>query len=148
MVGYEVAPVLRTILSVDMLNSKGGQVVFGLKRTVRPMTLPEGHRIPKIRENGAMVLDATLLDEQDLRKRTLVAPMSQVEVQEVGAIPVFGGAREVNRSKQHPEQEIREKNTIALICLVFRGVPSVAEHARLMIHIQQQFVTRKLIHVQ
>ena len=73
-----------------------------------------------ISENGAMVLDATLLDEQDLRKRTLVAPMSQVEVQEVGAIPVFGGAREVNRSKQPPENERRKKHHRAHLPQVLR----------------------------
>ena len=42
--------------------------------------LPDGHKIPMIRENGAMVLNAMLVDRSDTRKYDLVAPVVPIEV--------------------------------------------------------------------
>ena len=56
LVNYEVAPVVRPILFVDMLTRKGVLVVFGVQETVHVIQLPGGHKIPMIRENAAMVL--------------------------------------------------------------------------------------------
>ena len=77
------------------------------------------------RENGAMVLNATLVDRRDV-KCDLVAPVVPVAVPvsseaggeemrdsrnvsecEAAQIPVLDGAREVNRSQQPTESERR-----------------------------------------
>ena len=62
-VNYEVAPVVRPILSGDMLTRKGVLVVFGVHGDSSFIQLPDGHKIPMIRENGTMVLNATLVDK-------------------------------------------------------------------------------------
>ena len=78
-----------------------------------------------IRENGTMVLNATLVDRRNM-KCDLVAPVVPIAVPvsreagdeemrdsrnvsecEAAQIPVLGGAREVNRSKQPTESERR-----------------------------------------
>ena len=43
-VNYEVAPVVRPILSVDVLTSKGMLVVFGVVVNSSLIQLPDGHR--------------------------------------------------------------------------------------------------------
>ena len=78
-VNYEVAPVVRPILSVDVLTSKGVQVVFGAEENNPFIQLPDGHQIPMIREIGVMVLDATLVDRRDMTC-DLVAPVVPTEV--------------------------------------------------------------------
>ena len=54
-VNYEVAPVVRPIFSVDVLTSKGALVVFGVDGNSSFIQLLDGHQIPMISENGAMV---------------------------------------------------------------------------------------------
>ena len=71
-VNYEVAFVVRPILSVDVLTSKGG----GNSSFIQ---LLDGHKIPMIRENGAMVLNATLVDRGDMNC-DLVASVVPTEV--------------------------------------------------------------------
>ena len=61
-VNYEVAPVVRPILSVDMLTRERVLVVFGVHGDSSFIQLPAGHKIPMIRENGTMVLNATVVD--------------------------------------------------------------------------------------
>ena len=122
---YEVAPVVRPILSVDMLTRKGVLVVFGVEENSSFIQLLDGHKIPMIRENGTKVLNATLVDRRNV-KGVLVAPVVPIAVpvsseegdeemrdsrnvseREAAQIPVLGGAREVNRSKQPTESERR-----------------------------------------
>ena len=123
-VNCEVAPVVRPILSVDMLTRKGVLVVFGVQGDSSFIQLPDGHKFPMVRENGAMVLNATLVDRRNM-KCDLVVPVVPVAVPvscgagdemrdsrnvsecEAAQIPVLGGAREVNRSKQPTESERR-----------------------------------------
>ena len=126
-VNYEVAPVVRPILSVDMLTRKRVLVVFSVQGDSSFIQLPDGHKIPMIRENGTMVLNATLVDRRNM-KCDLVAPVVPIAVpvsSEAGAeemrdsrnvseceaaqIPVLGRAREVNRSKT--TDRIRETKT-------------------------------------
>ena len=45
-VNYEIAPVVRPILSVDMLTHKGVLVVFGVKGSSSFIQLPDGHGVP------------------------------------------------------------------------------------------------------
>ena len=73
-VKYEVAPVVRPILSVDMLTRKGVLVVFGIQRESSFIQLPDGHKILMIRANGTLVLNATLVDRRNM-KCDLVAPV-------------------------------------------------------------------------
>ena len=113
-VNYEVAPVVRTILSVVMLTRKGVLVVFGVHGDNSFIQLPDGHKIPMIRENGTMVLNVTLVDRRNM-KCDLVAPVVPIAVPmsseagdeemrdprnvsecEAAQIPVLEGAREVN----------------------------------------------------
>ena len=61
-VNYEVAPVVRPFLSVDMLTRKGVLVVFGVHGDSSVIHLPDGHKIPMLRENGTSVLNATFVD--------------------------------------------------------------------------------------
>ena len=122
---YEVAPVVRPILSVDMLTRKGVLVVFGVQGDSSFIHVPDGHKIHMIRENGAVVLNATLVDRRNM-KCDLVAPVVPIAVPmsseagdeemresrnvsecEAPQIPVLEGAREVNRSKQPTESERR-----------------------------------------
>ena len=91
--------------------------MFGVQGDSSFIQLPGGHKIPIIRENGTMVLKATLVDR---------APVAPIEVPvsseasdeemrdsrivsecEAAQIPVLGGAREVNRSKKPTESERR-----------------------------------------
>ena len=65
-VGYEVAPVVRPTLLVDLLSSKEVLVVFGIEGTVRSSGCLTDRKIPMIRENGAMELDATLVDRRNM----------------------------------------------------------------------------------
>ena len=81
-----VTPVVRPILSVDMLTRKGVLVVFGVQGDNSFIQLPDGHTIPMIRENGAMVLNATLVDRWNM-KCDLVAPVVPI------AVPVSRNAR-------------------------------------------------------
>ena len=76
MVNFEFAPVVRPILSLDMLNSKRMQLVFGVEKNSSYM----------IRDSGPRVLDATVLGEQELRTCTLVAPVVPVEVPTAGRV--------------------------------------------------------------
>ena len=78
-VNYEVAPVVRPILSVDMLTRKGVLVVFGVQGDSSFIQLPDGHEIPMYRENGTMVLNATLVDRRNM-KCDLVAPVVPIAV--------------------------------------------------------------------
>ena len=108
-----------------MLTRKGVLVVFGVQGDSSFIKLPDGHKIPMIRENGAMVLNATLVDRRNM-KCDLVAPVVPIAVPvsneardeemresrnvsecEAAQIPVLGGPREVNRSKQPTESERR-----------------------------------------
>ena len=73
---YEVAPVVRTILSVDMLTRKGVLVVFGVQGDSSFIQLPDGHNIPMIRENGTVVLNATLVDNMKCDLVALVVPIA------------------------------------------------------------------------
>ena len=66
-VNYEVAPVVRRILSVDMLTHKGVLVVFGVHGDSSFIQLSDGHKIHMIRENGTMVLNATLVDRRNMK---------------------------------------------------------------------------------
>ena len=111
-VNCEVAPVVRPILSVGMLTRKGVLVVFGAQgRFIHP--------------KGAIVLNGTLVDGQNM-KFGLVSPVAPSAVSvpseagdkemrdsryvsewEATQIPVMGGAREMNRSKQRTESEGR-----------------------------------------
>ena len=61
---YEVALVVRPMLSVDMLITQGAQVVFGVGVNRLYIQLPDGNKIPMIRENGAIVLNTTLVDKR------------------------------------------------------------------------------------
>ena len=125
-VNYEVAPVVRPILSVDMLTRKGVLVVFGVQVNSSFIELPDGHNIPMIRENGAMVLNATLADRRNM-KCDLVAPVVPIAVPvsneagdeemrksrnvsecEAPQIPMLEGAHQVNRSKQPSERRRHE----------------------------------------
>ena len=63
---YEVAPVERPILSVGVLTSKGVQVVFGVEGNRSFIQLLDGHKISMVRENGAMVFNATLIVRRDM----------------------------------------------------------------------------------
>ena len=63
MVLHEVAPVVRLCVSVDMLHCKGAQVVFGVEKDSSDTTLLDGHRFPMVRDNGAIALDATWLNQ-------------------------------------------------------------------------------------
>ena len=76
---YEVALVVGPILSVDLLTSKEVLVVFGGEGNSSFIQLPDGHKIPMIREHGAMVLNATLVDRRDMTC-DLVAPVAPNEV--------------------------------------------------------------------
>ena len=123
---YEVAPVVRPILSLDMLTRKGVLVVFGVHGDSSFIQLPDGHKIPMIRENGTMVLNATLVDRRNMKSDVVarVVPVAvpvsseasdeemrdsrNVSECEEAQIPVLGGAREVNRSKQPTESERRK----------------------------------------
>ena len=49
-VNDKVAPVVRPILSDDMLTRKGVLVVFGVQGDSSFIQLPDGHKIPMIRE--------------------------------------------------------------------------------------------------
>ena len=71
-VNYEVAPVVRPILSV--------LVVFGVQGDNSFIQLPDGYTISMIRENGAMFLKATLVDRRNM-KCDLVAPVVPTAVQ-------------------------------------------------------------------
>ena len=62
-VSYNVALVVRPSLSVDMLISKGAYVVFGVGVNSSYIQLPDGYKIPMIKEYGAIVLNATLVDK-------------------------------------------------------------------------------------
>ena len=53
------------ILSVDMLTRIGVLVVFGVEGESSYIQLPDGHKIHMIRENGAMVLNATWVDRRN-----------------------------------------------------------------------------------
>ena len=44
------------------------------------MQLPCGHNIAMIGENGAMLLNATLVDRSDMRKCDMVAPVVPIGV--------------------------------------------------------------------
>ena len=122
---YQVAPVVRPILSVDKLTRKGVLVVFGVQGSSSFIQFLDGHKNPMIRENGTMVVNATLVDRRNM-KCDLVAPVVPIAVpvsSEAGGeemresrnvsgcdapqIPVLEGAREVNRSKQPTESEKR-----------------------------------------
>ena len=126
-VNYEVAPVARPILSVDMLTRKGVLVVFGVHGDSSFIQLPDGHKIPMNRAKVAIVSNATLVDRRNM-KCDLVAPVVPTEVPlvvetrdeevrdsenahssdyEAPQILVLGGTREVNRSKQPTESERR-----------------------------------------
>ena len=72
-VNYESAPVVRPILSVDVLTNKRVIVVFGVEENSSFIQLPDGYKIPMTRANGAMVLNATLVDGRDMTC-DLVAP--------------------------------------------------------------------------
>ena len=74
-VNYEVVLVVKPILSVDMLTRIGVLVVFGIQGDSSFIQLPDGH----IRENGAMVLNATLVDRRNI-KCGLVAPVVPIAV--------------------------------------------------------------------
>ena len=50
-VNCEVAPVVRPILSVDLLTSNGVLVVFGVEANSSFIQLPDAQKIPMIREN-------------------------------------------------------------------------------------------------
>ena len=78
-VNYEVASVARPILSGDMLTRKVVLVVFGIEGDTSFIQLPDGHKIPMIRENGTMVLNATLVDRRNM-KCDLVAPIVPIAV--------------------------------------------------------------------
>ena len=123
-VNYDVAPVVRSILSVDMLTRKGVLVVFGVQGSSSFIQLPDGHKIHMI---GAMVLNATLVDRRNM-KYDLVTPVVPIAVPvsseagdeemresrnvsecEAPQIPVLERAREVNRSKK--TDRIRETET-------------------------------------
>ena len=78
-VNYEVAPVVRPILSVDMLTHQGVLVVFGVHGVSSFIQLPDGHKITMIRENGTMVLNATLVDRRNM-KCDLVALVVSIAV--------------------------------------------------------------------
>ena len=78
-VNYEVALLVSPILSVDMLKRKGVLVVFGVEGNSSFIQLPAGHEIPMIRENGTMVLNATLVDRRNM-KCDLVAPLVPIAV--------------------------------------------------------------------
>ena len=78
-VNYEVAPVVRPSLSVDMLKRKGVLVVFGVEENSSFIQLLAGHEIPMIRENGTIVLNATLVERRNM-KCDLVAPLVPIAV--------------------------------------------------------------------
>ena len=124
-VNYEVVPVVRPILSVDMLTREGVLVVFGVQGSSSFIQLLDGHKIYMIREDGTMVLNATLVDRRNM-KCDLVAPVVPIAVPvsskagdeemresrnvsecEAPQIQVLEGAREVNSSKQSTEPERR-----------------------------------------
>ena len=94
-VNYEVAPVVTPILSVEMVTSKGVLVVFGVEGNSSFIQLPDGHKIHMIRENGAMFLNATLVDRRNM-KCDLVARVVPI------AVPV---------SSEAGDEEMRESRT-------------------------------------
>ena len=65
-VNYEVPPVVTPIISVDVLTNKGVLVVFGVEGNSSFIQLLDGQKISMIRENGAMVLNATLVDRRNM----------------------------------------------------------------------------------
>ena len=150
-VNYDVAPVVRPILSVDMLTRIGVLVVFGVEGESSFIQLLDGHTIHRIRENGALVVNATSVDRRNI-KCDLVAsvvptavPVSSeagdeemrdsrnVSECEAAHSPVLEGAREVNRSKQPTESE-RRRHELSH-CRMFRGARFVSELAQLTTHI-------------
>ena len=77
---YEVAPVVRPILSVDMLTRKGVLVVFGVQGDTSFIQLPDGHKNSHDqKKNGTLVLNATLVDRRNM-KCALVAPIVPIAV--------------------------------------------------------------------
>ena len=62
-----------------MWTRKGVLVVFGVQGESSPIQLPDGHKIPMIRENGTMVLYATLFDRRNM-KCELAAPVVPIAV--------------------------------------------------------------------
>ena len=77
---YEVALVVRPILPDELLISKGAQVVFGVRVKSSYIQLLDGHKNPMLRENGATVLKATLVDKSDTRNCDLVALVVPIEM--------------------------------------------------------------------
>ena len=86
-----------------------------------------------IREHGVMVLAATLLHEQGLRKSILIAPMAPVEVfdgnMNVSTNSLLDRAREVNRSEQFSGDHRRKHNLTHLLrvpwCTICCGARSI-----------------------
>ena len=77
---YEVALVVRPILPDELLISKGAQVVFGVRVNSSYIQLLDGHKNPMLRENGATVLKATLVDKSGTRNCDLVALVVPIEM--------------------------------------------------------------------
>ena len=112
---YDVALVVRPILSDELLISKGAQVVFGVRVNSSYIQLLDGHKNPMLRENGATVLKATLVDRSDTRNCDLVALVVSIEMP----------------SAVEPRRKDEENNP--LICFMFR----FAERAHLLTHIMR-----------
>ena len=66
--------------------------MFGVQGDSSFIQLPDGHKIPMIRENGAMVLNATLVHRQNM-KCGLVAPVVPI------AVPVSSEARDEENAR-------------------------------------------------
>ena len=130
--------------------------MFGVQGDSSFIQLPDGHKIPMIRENGTMVLNATVVDRRNM-KCNLVAPVVLVAVPvsseagdeemrdsrnvsecEAAQIPVLGGAREVNRSKQPTESERRRHELSPLPhvpwCTICFRARTIDDARRVVIH--------------
>ena len=71
--------------------------MFGVQGDSSFIQLPDGHNIPMIRENGTMVLNATLVDRRNM-KCDLVAPVVPI------AVPV---------SNEAGDEEMRESRNVS-----------------------------------
>ena len=148
---YEVAPVVRPILAVDMLTRKGVLVVFGVQGDSSFIQLSDGHKIPMIRENGTMVLNSTLVDRRNMKcdlvarlfrlqfqcqvKRVMRKCVIQETCQSVKRHKFQCWEEHEKRADQNNRLNPRDEDMSSVTCRTFRCARSVAELAQLMTHI-------------
>ena len=129
-VNCEVALVVRPILAVIVLTNTGVLVVLGVEGNSSFIQLLDGHNIPMIRENGAMVLNATLVDRRDMicDLVALVVPTAvpvafetRDEIRIRSTANSFGGRRDVEWADQNNFRKLTDVDTNSVTCFMFRG---------------------------